>query len=484
MAVIKKLAAAIGLFAVAGTAVAKTVTTPQPRTPIKHLVVLILQDQSFDRYFGIYPKALNLAGENAFHAAKDTPQVDGFTKQILQHNPNLSNPYRMAPQEPTCDSGHGVYAEKRSYNHGRNNMFIWKDYDISSGINDDGCFPNSVMGYYDGNSVTALWNYAQHYAMADHLFASNYTTEAGGMVDLIAGTNKGVLPKLSPGVSFRDSLIQDNPPRYDDASKGRFKVSYTRKNIGDLLNHRHVTWGYFSGGFQPSGWTKPGKAELSGKSLNSQGSLITNYQPISEPFQYFAATANPHHLPPSSIAMLGHSDKAHHQYDLRYFWKALERDQLPSVSFLSPKTGQSGRVGVSSPKDEQAFIVKTINHLMTSPAWKSTAVMIVWSYNDGWYDHVTPPNKPKAMNGIGYGPRLPFLLVSPWAKHNYVSHRQLDQGSVLKFIEYNWGLGVLGQHTADKFAHSLRGMFDFAVKPDVTPLILSPNTGLVRKAAS
>lgn len=484
MAVIKKLATVLGLILVSNVSVAKQLKAPKPHTPIKHLVILVLQDQSFDRYFGVYPHAKNAAGENAFHALKNTPLVDGLTKALLEHNPNLNNPYRMAPQEPTCDNGHGVYAEKRSYNHGKNNMFIWRDYDISSGINDDGCFPQSVMGYYDGNSVTALWNYAQHYAMADRLFASNYTTEAGGMIDLIAGTNKGVVPKLSPGVSFRDSLIQDNPPLYDDASKGRFKVSYSRKNIGDLLNQHDVTWGYFAGGFAPSARLSSGKAQVSARSLNSQGSLIEDYQPISDPFQYFKSTANPHHLAPSSLAMVGYSDQAHHQYDISGFWHVLRDGHLPSVSFVSPVTGQSGRVGVSSPKDEQQFIANALNRVMESPQWKSTAVMIVWSYNDGWYDHVTPPNKPKEMNGIGYGPRLPFLLVSPWAKRNYVDSEMLDQGSILRFIEYNWSLGELGQHTADHFADSLQGMFDFRGKPHLTPLIVNPNTGEVEKKAT
>jgi phospholipase C len=487
MAVIKnkQLAACriaiIGIYLTAGSALAGAQSTVLPRTPIKHLVIITLQDQSFDRYFGIYPHAKNPSGEHRFVPAKNTPHVDGFTPALLTHNPNLSNPYRMAPQEPTCDLGYGVHAQKRSYNHGLNNRFIWQDYDTSSGISDDGCFPQSVMGYYDGNTVTALWNYAQRYAIADHLFASDYTTEAGGMINLIAGTSKGVMPKVSPGVSNQDFLIQNNPPRYDDASQGRFKVSLTTANIGNLLNRRNVTWGYFVGGFRPSGYTESGRALFSGQSINHQGSVIKDYDPISDPFQYFPSTANPHHAAPESTAMIGHSDQAHHQYDLDALWQALADKQLPAVTFVGPKTAQNGRVGFSSPLDEQQFIVSTVNRLMSSQAWPSMAVMLVWSYSDGWYDHVTPPNAPKGMAGTGYGPRLPFILISPWAKHNFVAHQSLDIGSVLRFAEYNWRLGYLGQHSADRFAHSLLNMFDFKHTPHITPQLMNPVTGEVKK---
>lgn len=480
----KKAAILMLAGAMTSASAASWAAEPAPstaQTPIKHLVVLVLQDQSFDRYFGAYPNVKNAAGDTQFHAKANTPHVDGFTRYLLRHNPNLSNPYRMAPHEPTCDLGYGVYAQKHSYNDGRNNMFIWKDYDTSSGINDDGCFPQSVMGYYDGNAVTGLWNYAQHYAMADHLFASDYTTQAGGMIDLIAGTSKGVLPKKSPGVSFQDLLIQNNPPKFDDDSQGRFKVSMQRQNIGDLLNQHNVTWGYFSGGFTPSARTKQGKAQFHARSMNSQGSLVSDYNPINEPFQYFSTTANPHHLSPSAPEMIGQSDRAHHQYGLADFATVLKAGRLPAVSFVAPKSGQSGRVGVSSPDDEQTFIVTTVNKIMQSPEWKSTAVALVWSYSDGWYDHVTPPSAPKSMAGTGYGPRLPFVMISPWSKRNYVEHKNLDQSSLLKFIEYNWQLGHLASDSPDRFAHSLRSMFNFQQSPHVTPLILSSSNGSVKE---
>lgn len=433
-----------------------------PTTPVKHVVVVMLQDESFDRYFGHYPIAENKAGEVAFQAKANTPRIAGFTKEVMTHNPNLTNPFRFAPGEPTCDLGYGPLAQKASYNHGQNNMFIWLDTEgPSNSINDDGCFPQSVMGYYDGNTVHALWEYAQHNALADHFFATDYSSTVSGLINEIAGGTKGVLPKKVSGVNYHDDLIGDNFPLYDDASSGRGLVRLTRPNIGDLLNQHQISWGAFVGGFAPTSKVA-GRAVMASRSLNQQGSVEPDYIASNEPFQYFKSTANPHHLPPLSDSHIGLNDQANHQYDLHLLWTALQNHQLPAVSFVIPKTGQNGHVGNSSPLDEQAFLQTLITRLKKSSDWSTTAVILVWNNSDGWYDHITPPQAPKEMMGSGYGPRLPFLIVSPLAKHNYVEHNMLDQGSVLRFIEDNWQLGRLGKHTADRFAHSLDSMFAFA----------------------
>ncbi|WP_108649370.1 alkaline phosphatase family protein [Dongshaea marina] len=101
MAAIKKLLPLFAALMLAGSAHSQL----RPQTPVKHLVILMLQDQSFDRYFGHYPLAKNLPGENPFQALPGTPKVDGFTSVLLKHNPNLSNPYRMAPGSRPVISG-------------------------------------------------------------------------------------------------------------------------------------------------------------------------------------------------------------------------------------------------------------------------------------------------------------------------------------------------------------------------------------------
>jgi phospholipase C len=199
--------------------------------------------------------------------------------------------------------------------------------------------------------------------------------------------------------------------------------------------------------------------------------------------------------------MIGRADQAKHQYDLSDFWAAAHHGNLPAVSFLKPAKYQDGHADYSDPLDEQHFIVDTINRLEQLPSWGSTAIVIAYDDSDGWYDHVMPPivsqsNDPAndALTGpghcgtapagafqdrCGYGPRLPLLVVSPWARRNSVDNVLTDQTSILRFVEDNWGLGRIGNQSMDAKAGSLDGMFNFGGHPNTHRLILNPITGEV-----
>jgi phospholipase C len=141
-----------------------TTAASSTTTPIQHLVVIYPENVSFDHYFGTYPVAANPQGRPAFHAAVGTPQVDGLTTALLTHNPNGVNPRRLDRSELfTCDNGHSYTAEQTAFNHGLMDKFI-----SSTGPTAPGCDRTGVMNYYDGNTVTALWNYAQRFAMSDN----------------------------------------------------------------------------------------------------------------------------------------------------------------------------------------------------------------------------------------------------------------------------------------------------------------------------
>jgi phospholipase C len=226
--------------------------------------------------------------------------------------------------------------------------------------------------------------------------------------------------------------------------------------------------------------------------------LIPDYIPHHQPFQYYASTANPHHMPPTSVAMIGLSDQANHQYDLADFFAALAAGSLPAVSFLKANGYQDGHASYSDPLDEQVFLVNTINALSRSSLWRSTAVIISYDDSDGWYDHVMGPivmssqTSRDFLSGVGacgdsarapyqgrcgYGPRLPLLIISPYSRTNYVDHGVSDQSSILRFIEDNFNLGRIGDHSYDEIAGSLTGMFDFAHRRAEAPLILDSLTG-------
>jgi len=271
----------------------------------------------------------------------------------------------------------------------------------------------------------------------------------------------------------------------------------TGKNIGDLLNAQGTTWGWFQGGFKPTTTTN-GYSVCGATHQNIGGNTVVDYSPHHNPFSYYKSTSNPKHLPPSSVAAIGHTDQANHQYDLTDFDSAVAAGNLPSVSFLKAGEYQDGHAGYSDPLDEQNFLVSTINKLQKSKDWASTAVVVAYDDSDGWYDHQSPTiingstdpandtamcNTTAAAGGYadrcGYGPRTPLLVISPYSKTNYVDHSRTDQSSILKFIEDNWRTGRIGDNSFDSRAGSLSGLFNFYGHPNDRPVVLDPTTGAV-----
>jgi phospholipase C len=497
----------------------------QTKTPIKHLVVIFQENVSFDHYFGTYPHAANLENGSKFIPSNDTPTVNGLSFALLHNNTNkykneTANPFRIDPSQlRTCDPLHAYDAEQLETNGGLMDNFVSPSH--PSPDNEIGliCNPKQVMGYFDGNAVTSLWNYAQHYAMSDNYFGTNFGSSTPGHINLISGQTHGAVPpnaKIPSSSAFKydaivnGTLIGNLDPKYDDCSRntGNYKntsITMEGKNMGDLLNAKNITWGWFSKGFIPS--TKNTDETWICNSvyhLSKGGTNRSDYYPDVEPFQYFNSTANPHHLPPSSNDRIGYTDIANHQYNLSSFWIAGQSGHLPAVSFIKAGSYQQGHPVSSGPLDEQLFLINTINQIQNLPQWNDTAVIITYDDSGGWYDHVMPPivsqssdkandmllGKSNLMCGhvqkgsyndrCGYGPRLPILIISPYSKTNYVDHSLTDQTSILRFIEDNWNLGRIGNQSFDSIAGPLDNMFNFYVKGQMTAtkkLILDPNTG-------
>jgi len=487
-------------------------------TPIKHLVVIFDENVSFDHYFGTYPNAANTDGTK-FTAAKHTPKVDGLTTKLLTKNPNLYNPNRLTPaQALTCDQDHGYGHEQLAYDNGKADQFVQHtEKDQCTGQPILFGEPGLVMDYYDGNTVTGLWNYAQNYAMSDNSYDTVFGPSTPGAINLISGQTHGIFAVdpvthqkitdaftvASPDANGVGTVINDPDPAWDDCSDNNHTSTFalgamSGPNIGDLLNDKGVTWGWFQGGFKPTGTNSAGYAVCGAAHSNVGGISAIDYSPHHNPFEYYQSTANPHHLAPSSVAAIGHTDQANHEYDLSDFDAAVAAHNLPSVSFLKAPEYQDGHAGYSDPLDEQTFLVNTINKLEKSPEWSSTAVVIAYDDSDGWYDHVSPTivnGSTDAANDTalcgsariaaqqqdrcGYGPRLPLLVISPWSKTNFVDHNRTDQSSILKFVEDNWSAGRIGGTSFDQTAGSINSMFDFHQRPDTDPLVLNPTTGAV-----
>jgi phospholipase C len=231
------------------------------------------------------------------------------------------------------------------------------------------------------------------------------------------------------------------------------------------------------------------------------GVTKVDYIPHHQPFQYYASTQNLNHLRPSSVGAIGSTDAANHQYDIQDFFDATSNGNMPAVAFLKAPGYQDGHAQYSDPLDEQKFIVDTVSFIMDRPEWDSTAIFISYDDSDGWYDHQMSPivrqsqTSADVLTGTGfcggtapgdgqqgrcgYGPRLPFLVISPWAKRNFVDHTLTDQSSITRFIEDNFALGQIGGGSSDAYAGSVLNMFDFSRHEDDHSriLILSDRTG-------
>ncbi|GAB0114921.1 phospholipase C [Acidisoma sp. C75] len=504
-------------------------------TPIKHLVVIYDENVSFDHYFATYPQATNPQGEPAFTAQPRTPQVNNLvTAHLLTNNPNATNaangtgatnPFRLdRSQAATADQDHAYTPEQQAYDGGK--MDLFPKYTGSATSGGAGAFGTTgqVMGYFDGNTVTALWNYAQNFAMDDANFTNTYGPSTPGALEVVSGNTDGVqLVKSTTSHYYVTNQINGSPdytmvndvdPAYDTCSSTTNQVMMSGKNIGDLLNAAGITWGGFMGGFNLNRTNANGTTGCARTTYSATvGQNVADYIPHHNWFQYFASTANPTHARPASVMDIGYSydangqpDPANHEYGLQDFYAAVKAGNFPTVSYIKLPAYQDGHAGYSDPLDEQAGIVKLVNFLQTQPTWKNTAVIISWDDSDGWYDHVfhKPTSssfdatadqldgpgtcgsglRPKGLLGqpvngrCGPGTRLPFMVISPWARQNYVDHTQTSQASVVSFIEDNWLHGErLGGGSFDAQDQSIMNMFDFGSRPHLTPVILNPTTG-------
>jgi phospholipase C len=490
---------------------------------------------------------------------------------LLTNNPNgpagsgsatngadASNPFRLDPsQAATEDQGHNYTPEQAASDNGLMDLFPAKTGAHGPPPNNSipGATKGLVMGYYDGNTVTALWNYAQNYAMNDNSYTSVYGPSTPGAINLISGQTNGIAAQSKPLAQFAAThmtpdgqggytMIGDVDPLGDVCSTSSEQVTMAGKNVGDMLNAAHISWGAFMGGFDLT-YTNPNGTSGCGRLTNPTVADFyensADYIPHHAWFQYYASTSNPTHARPSSLQAIGYSveadgstpEPANHNYDTHDFFDALAAGYMPAVSFVKAPAYQDGHAGYSDPLDEQAFVISVINALQASPLWSSTAVIIAYDDSDGWYDHQFAPvanpsaapapsggTSPDVLNGpgvcnmgaqqgtavpatpllgnggqpvqgrCGYGTRVPLMVISPFAKVNYVDHTLTDQTSVLRFVEDNWlsGARVQPGGSFDTIAGPISNMFTFgssatplAVKGSSRKLVLDKSGSVVSR---
>ena len=475
MALLLALTTALGPTAVPALAASQPATKqagriePATATPIKHLVVIFNENVSFDHYFGTYPLATNPSGEPKFTAAAGTPTVNGLGNALLNANPNLNpangagaaNPFRLdRSQAYTNDQDHDYSAEQLAFDGGLMDLFPLNTGTAGPPPSGSGVTQTNglVMGYFDGNTVTALWNYAQFFALNDNSYGTTFGPSTPGVINLVSGQTNGVVKTLngtgdevSGGSDGSLTMIGDADPIGDVCSSAtRAQGTMGSKNIGDLLTAAGVSWGGFMGGFNLSIVNSNGSTGCNRSTTSAvTGVTESDYIPHHSLFAYWPSTANPTHARPASIAEIGNAGPANHQYDIQDFYKAASAGNLPAVSFLKAAGFEDAHAGYSDPLDEQTFVVNTVNFLETLPTWSSTAVVVMYDDSDGWYDHqIAPivnqstgpadgltgpgacgtaatslpglnPSNLHALGACGYGPRLLPQVISPWAKAEF-----------------------------------------------------------------
>lgn len=368
--------------------------TPNGIHKIRHVVIIMQENRSFDSYFGTYP------------GADGIPMRNGVPTVCL---PDPSPEHCLKPYHDTSDRNFGgPHARQwaiRDVDHGKMDGFVVSARrglaSACSTFYAPGCSlaPRrpDVMGYHDWHEIPNYWDYAQDFVLQDHMFQSDLSWSRPAHLYLVSAW------------SARCSKAGD-PMSCRSNARAQYRGSnYAWTDLTWLLHRHHVSWRYYvAKGDQPD---------------------CTNGQMFCAPVPQRATTPgiwNP--LPRFTDVREDH--QLGDIQPLQSFFHACRRGRLPAVTWVMPanKVSEHPPALVTA---GQAFVTGLINSVMRSPDWRSTAIFLTWDDWGGFYDHVPPPR----VDGQGYGLRVPGLVISPYARHGYIDHQTLSFDAYLKFIE-------------------------------------------------
>jgi phospholipase C len=431
---------------------------------IKHVIVIMQENRSFDSYFGTYPGA------------------DGFPK-TLPCLPDLSGPcVRPFRDRQDLDFGgpHRAVDARMDANNGSMNGFV-RQLRFAFGRPCTGAFdpscaatarintPPDIMGYHTGKDIPNYWAYARHFVLQDHMFEADASWSLPSHLSLVSGWSAVCAQSHNP-LSCRSYLYPLGPR--SPFAVPRDGQSFAWTDLTYLLHRAGVSWAYYI---------------AKGQSPDCAGSVM-----FCRGQDQRARTPSIWNPLPSFVDV--HLDKqAGNIRNTRSFFRAAATGELPAVSWIVP----NGAVSEHPPaliSAGQSYVTGLINTVMRSPQWKSTAIFLTWDDWGGFYDGVAPPQ----VDGLGYGFRVPGLVISPYAKRGYVDHQILSPDAYLKFIEDDF----LGRQRLDSLTDGrpdsrpsvreasstlgdLTSDFNFAEKPR-PPLLLPvhPKTDLIRASGA
>ncbi len=367
--------------------------TPSP-TPspigsfIKHVVIIIQENRTFDNLFNGFPGA-------------DTQSWG------LDHNGNVI-PLVASPLFEKYDLSHAPAAFETEYDNGKLDGF---DQEPSGAHTSN---PYYAYQYAQQSDVQPYWQLAQQYTLADRMFPDNHGPSFPAHLYIIAG----------------QTGYFDNPSVPWGCDNTQFKASpicYDFETIGDELDSASIPWRYYSNG---------------GNNPNA----LSIWQP-------YQAIRHIRFGPDWTNGDIANSNA---------FFNDVSNGTLAAVSWVSPSgvnsdhAGSGGTFGTKNTDTGPAWVASLVDAVGQSQYWQNTAIFVVWDDWGGWYDHVPPPQ----VDANGYGFRVPLIIVSPYARHGYVSHVQHEFGSILRFTEEAFGIPSLG--TVETRSDDLIDSFDFS----------------------
>ena len=399
------------------------VTLPPPRhdapagiEKIHHIIWIIQENRTFDNYFGTYPGADGIPPETCL------PVLPGSTRCV--------EPFHMS-DGPLCDMSHDWNAAHAAWDNGRMDGFVWAEGS------------NYTMGYLDGRDIPNYWDYARHYVLADRFFSSLTGASLPNHVYTVAAQSGGLITN----VCSADHDIDELKTVMDDDD------GFSFGSIVKPLAANDISWKYYV----------ETRAPLPG----GKNDPCHVFAP--EPHQF--GLWNPL---PGFEAVRDNPALMSHLVDLKEFESDLKRGALPTVSWIVPDFQDSEHIPAPAAQG-MWYVTRLVNAVMQSRYWGDTAIFITWDDYGGFYDHVPPPQ----TDAYGYGPRVPLLIISPFAKRGYVTHQQADLTGMLRFVEERFNLPYLTAR--DHYTGDLSDAFDFDQSPN-PPLIIPVPEDLPERA--
>jgi phospholipase C len=374
---------------------------------IRHVVIIMQENRSFDEYFGTYPGADGIPG--------------------LAGNPGT------VPCLPDPRRGHCVrpYHDLRATNYGGPHTHAAAMADIAGGqmngfitqaeegqvkackqFDAPGCEAHprkpDVMGYHDRSEIPNYWAYADQFTLQDHMFESDSSWSLPQHLYMVSGWSAHCSKKADPW-SCKSAVQNPGSPPNTPYNPTHNPPDFAWTDITYLLHLYGVSWRYYV--------QQGGQPDCADDQMFCAPVPQNSWTPgIWNPLPFFDTVRNDGQL--SNIE------------GLQKFWPELEAGALPAVSWIIPGD-RTGEHPPNSVTVGESYVTGIINSIMRSSAWNSTAIFLCWDDWGGFYDHVAPPR----VDRQGYGMRVPALVISPYARSGYIDHQILSQDAYLKFIE-------------------------------------------------